>query len=183
VSDKAFPKRVAEHRSQTVDTLGSVGIQEPAPVQLFTSAAPLPVWIRNDLPWPVNLTLFTQPSDPRLSVQESTPVKGGASSNTRVTVPVEARVGSGEVEVQFRLTSPTGVPIGAAASATVTVRADWEGIGLGILSGVIVLLLGVGVLRTVLRRGRARAAVDTHAAEPDAADTDAAGPASEKESE
>ncbi|REJ06198.1 hypothetical protein DY023_06915 [Microbacterium bovistercoris] len=178
VSDKAFPKRVAEHRSQTVDTLGSVGIQDPAPVQLFTSAAPLPVWIRNDLPWPVNLTLITQPSDPRLSVQERTPVQAGAASNTRVTVPVEARVGSGEVEVQFRLTSPTGVPVGAAASATVTVRADWEGIGLGILGGVIVLLLGVGVLRTVLRRRRAREASDA-----DAAETDAAPAASEKESE
>ncbi|MFE6734512.1 DUF6049 family protein [Microbacterium sp. NPDC057650] len=178
VSEKAFPKQVVAHRSATVETLGAVGIQDPGPVQLFTSAAPLPVWIRNDLPWPVNLTLFTEPSDPRLSVQEQTTIVASAASNTRVTVPVEARVGSGELEVQFRLASPTGVPIGAPTSATVTVRADWEGIGLGILGGVIVVLLGVGIWRTVRRR---RAGADT--AKPDAADTDAAGPASEKESE
>lgn len=177
VGEKAFPKQVTTHRSATVETLGAVGIQDPGPVQLFTSAAPLPVWIRNDLPWPVNLRLFTEPSDPRLNVQGQTTVVAGATSNTRVTVPVEARVGSGELEVRFRLTSPTGVAIGVPTSATVTVRADWEGIGLGILGGVIVVLLGVGIWRTVRRRRRAGAA------ESDDADTDAAGPASEKESE
>ncbi|MDR2998083.1 MAG: DUF6049 family protein [Microbacterium sp.] len=178
VSEKSFPKQVIAHRSATVETLGAVGVQDPGPVQLFSSAAPLPVWIRNDLPWPVNLTLYTEPSDPRLSVQEQTTIVAGPASNTRVTVPVEARVGSGELEVQFRLTSPTGVAIGSPTSATVTVRADWEGIGLGILGGVIVVLLGVGVWRTLRRRRRAGAGP-----EQDAADTDASGPASEKESE
>mgnify|MGYP000517576119 CR=1 FL=1 len=47
-------------------------------------------------------------------------------------VPVEARVASGDLRVDFRLYSPTGVPIGQVQSADVTVRADWEGIGLGI---------------------------------------------------
>lgn len=153
-----FTSRVLEHRSNTVDTLGAVGIQEPSAIQLFTAAAPLPVWIRNDLPWPVNVALATQPSDARLDVQPTTQVEALAASNTRVTVPVEARVASGDLRVDFRLYSPTGVPIGQVESADVTVRADWETIGLGILGGVIVLLLGFGIVRTVRRRRRDAAA-------------------------
>ena len=155
-----FSAGVLAHRSATVDTLGAVGIQEPSAIQLFTAAAPLPVWIRNDLPWPVNVALATQPSDARLDVQPTTQVEALAASNTRVTVPVEARVASGDLRVDFRLYSPTGVPIGQAQSADVTVRADWEGIGLGILAGVIVLLLGLGIFRTVRRRRRDAAASD-----------------------
>lgn len=145
---------VAAHHKATRKTLSSVGVQEPSPVQLLTAAAPLPVWIRNELPWPVTVELSSQPSDPRLDVQPITEVQAGRASNTRVTIPVEARLASGELEVEFRLTSPTGVPIGDPAIAPVTVRADWENIGLGILGGIIVLLLAFGIVRTVRRRRR-----------------------------
>ena len=158
VPDADFGSAVLEHRSATTDTLDAVGIQQPSAIQLFTAAAPLPVWIRNDLPWPVNVTLATQPSDARLDVQPSTQAEALALSNTRVTVPVEARVASGDLRVDFRLYSPTGVPIGQAQTADVTVRADWEGIGLGILGGLIALLLAFGIIRTVRRRRKDAAA-------------------------
>ena len=167
-----FTAGVLEHRSNTVDTLNAVGIQQPSAIQLFTAAAPLPVWIRNDLPWPVNVALATQPTDARLDVQPTTQVEALAASNTRVTVPVEARVASGDLRVDFRLYSPTGVPIGQVQSADVTVRADWETIGLGILGGIIVLLLAFGIIRTVRRRRR-------DAAASDASDDDSGGSAAD----
>ena len=147
-----FVADAAAHRTETAATLNAVGVQQPSPIQLFTAAAPLPVWIRNDLPWPVNVTLSSQPSDARLDIQPSMPVEALPASNTRVKVPVEARVGSGVLDVRFGLTSPTGVQIGADQSATVTVRAEWEGIGLGILGGIIGLLLILGIVRTIVRR-------------------------------
>ncbi|MDQ0643529.1 DUF6049 family protein [Microbacterium murale] len=150
----AYTAAVVTHRTATTATLDAVGVQEPSPIQLFTSAAPLPVWVRNDLPWPVNVQLTATPSDARLDVQPSTEVAAGAASNTRVKVPVEARVGSGSLSVHFSLASPTGVPIGTDQTASVTVRAEWETIGLGILGGVIALLFVLGIVRTVVRRRR-----------------------------
>ena len=152
LDDDVFTERVAEHAERATTTLSSVNVVKPKPVQLFTSAAPLPVWVRNDLPWPVTVTLYSTPSDNRLDIQPATEVTALASSSTRVDVPIEARVASGQVDVRFRLESPTGVPIGQPEVADVTLRADWEGIGLGILGAVIVVLLIVGSVRMVRRR-------------------------------
>ncbi|MBY6061816.1 hypothetical protein KUV70_10205 [Microbacterium esteraromaticum] len=152
LDDTAFTAAVATQQERARTTLDAVGIQQPKPVQLFTSAAPLPVWVRNDLPWDVNVSLFSTPSDLRLDIQPVTEVTAQPAGSTRVDIPIEARVASGDVQVTFRLTSPTGVPIGQAATADVTLRADWEGIGLGILGGVIALLLVLGTIRTVRRR-------------------------------
>jgi hypothetical protein len=146
----------AAHGTATAATLNAVSVQEPSPVQLFTAAAPLPVWVRNDLPWPVRVTLTSRPSDARLGIQRQTPVDAQPASNTRVKVPVEARVASGVLDVRFSLTSPTGVHVGTDQVATVTVRAEWEGIGLGILGGLIGLLLVLGIVRTIVRRRRDR---------------------------
>ncbi|GGD67612.1 DUF6049 family protein [Microbacterium murale] len=152
----AYTDAVSAHRIATTTTLDSVGVQEPSAIQLFTSAAPLPVWVRNDLPWPVTVQLTATPSDARLDVQPSTPVEALPASNTRVKVPVEARVGSGSLSVDFALSSPTGVRIGTDQTAMVTVRAEWESIGLVILGGVIALLLALGIVRTVVRRRKDR---------------------------
>lgn len=149
-----YATAVSAHRVASTTTLDAVGVQEPSPIQLFTSAAPLPVWVRNDLPWPVNVQLTATPSDARLDVQPSTPVEALPASNTRVKVPVEARVGSGELSVDFALSSPTGVSIGTDQTAMVTVRAEWESIGLVILGAVIGLLLLLGIIRTIVRRRR-----------------------------
>lgn len=162
----------ATHREATTATMNAVGVQDPSPIQLFTSAAPLPVWVRNDLPWPVNVTLTSTPSDARLDVEPVTEVTGAQpNSNTRVKVPVSARVGSGTLSVNFSLNSPTGVQIGVDQSASVTVRAEWENIGLGILGGLIALLLVLGIVRTVVRRKKDRSSASS---ESDAGKSDAA---------
>lgn len=162
-SAATYTEAVTTHRTATTTTLDAVGVQEPSPIQLFTSAAPLPVWVRNDLQWPVNVQLTARPSDARLDVRPLTEVVAQPASNTRVKVPVEARVGSGSLSVDFGLTSPTGVRIGTDQTAAVTVRAEWENIGLGILGGLIALLLVLGIVRTVVRRRKDR----TDAATPE----------------
>lgn len=164
----AYTDAVSAHRIATTTTLDAVGVQEPSAIQLFTSAAPLPVWVRNDLPWPVNVRLTATPSDARLDVQPSTPVEALPASNTRVKVPVEARVGSGSLSVDFALSSPTGVHIGTDQTAMVTVRAEWEGIGLGILGAIIALLLVLGIVRTFVRRRKDRDADDESTDDSDA---------------
>lgn len=159
LSDAAFTTATTDRAKHVQDLLGAVSIQRPKPVQLIAASAPLPVWVRNDLPWNVNVSLHSTPSDPRLDIQETTEIVAGRASSTRVDVPISARVASGEVKVDFRLTSPSGVAIGSAETADVTLRADWEAIGLGILGGIIGLLFVFGLIRTVRRR-RTRGSID-----------------------
>lgn len=163
VSDADYESAYAEHREETTDTLNAVSLQESGPIQLFSANVSLPVWIRNDLPWPVTLRLEVRPSDPRIVIEAYTDVEALAENNTRVQIPVQSRVASGELQVRFSLTSPTGVPIGQSETTNVTVRAEWENIGLGVLGGVIAVLLVFGVVRTVRRRRRETSAAEAAA--------------------
>ncbi|RWR19969.1 hypothetical protein D8Y23_06910 [Microbacterium enclense] len=150
---------VADHRAATQTTLDSVGILS-SDFRLVSSSAPLRPWVRNDLPWPITVELRTQPDDVRLRVEPSTPINAQASANTRVEVPVEARIANGEVTVGMQLYSPTGEPIGARQNVSVEVRAEWESIGLIVFIALVAAFLGIGVVRTVASRRRARAAMD-----------------------
>lgn len=158
--DAGWGAAIAQHHAQTAETLASVSIVPFSPLQLAGYDTPMRVYIDNKLPWAANLTLEAQPDDLRLDVQRTTPVVAAAGVNTPVTVPVRARVGSGEVSIEFRLYSPTRVLVGPVRTADVTVRADWETYGLAAIIVLVGGLIVVGVVRTVLRRRRARRAPD-----------------------
>lgn len=167
---------VAGFRERTRERADAVAIQDPTPVQLISAGADLPVWIRNDLPYPVTVTLLARPADPRLDVADRTTVTAQPRSSTAVQVPVGARVGSGQVDIDLTLVSSTGALIGSPQTVEVTVRADWERIGIGILVALIAGLLIVGVFRTVRRRRRAAASAAPDQAGPSAADAPTADP-------
>lgn len=159
---------LAAHAEATSATLTSVAIQQPSTVQLVSPEAVLPFFVRNDLPYPVNVVLVSTPDNLRLDVERTTPVRAEPGVNTRVEVGVQARVGSGEVGIELRLLSPTFQQVGPIQRAEVTVRADWERIGIIGLGVIVVLLLGAGFVRTVLRRRRARPAEEPGAEEANA---------------
>jgi hypothetical protein len=162
--DLAWQGVVNTHRLETVDTLDSVGLLPSSTINLFGSGAGLGFWVRNDLPYPVNLVLYAIPDDLRLEVQRANPVLATAASNTRVEVPVQARVANGEVDLALQLRSPSSVGIGDTETVHVNVRAEWETVGIAALSIVVGGLLVTGVIRTILRRRAARAESD--AADP-----------------
>jgi hypothetical protein len=145
------------HRDAARATLDAVGVLAPTTVQLLSTTTPLYVWVRNDLPYPVDVVLYASPDDVRLDVQRETVVTAATPrSNTRIEVPVTARVGGGQVSVDLQLRSATGEAIGTPQRADITVRADWEGIGVTALVIVIGALVVFGLVRTILRRRRAR---------------------------
>ncbi|MFG6492788.1 DUF6049 family protein [Microbacterium sp. P03] len=154
----AWQSALTAHRDETAKTLDSVGILPPGTINLISKGAGLPVWVRNDLPWPITVVLEASPNDLRLEVQPQVEVAAGASSNTSVKVPVEARVGNGEVTVDFQLRSTTYEPIGSPQTLVVNVHADWEGIGVVVLAVLAAAFVIFGLIRTVLRRRRARKA-------------------------
>ncbi len=156
------------HRDRVTATLGAVSIVPPTPVNLLSAGSGVRVWLRNDLPYPVQVVLRAQSEDLRLEVQQATSVRVEASSNAPVEIPVVSRVGSGELTVRLSLASRTGEPVGNTTTVAVNVRADWEGIGIVVLALIVTLLLVLGVIRTIRRR-RKRATDD--AAPADAVDT------------
>ncbi|WP_312168107.1 DUF6049 family protein [Microbacterium sp.] len=169
LSDNAFATAVASVHEATQDTLGAVDIPPASTIQLLSANADLPFSVRNDLPWPVNIRLSVYPSDARLDVEPVTPWTVQAGTTARVKVPVSARVGSGEVSLRLELSSPTGVPISQPETVRIAVRAEWETIGLVVFGGLIVLLLGLGIIRTVTRKRREAAEISEAEAEAEAA--------------
>ena len=153
------------HATDTQATLASVQIRPLSTIQLFSSSAQLYVYVQNDLPWPARLVLTANPDDLRLDVDRVIPFVAEPGVNSRVLIPVRARVGSGEVTLEVRLFSETYEPIGQPQRAEVMVRAEWEGIGLGILISVVAGLLILGVIRTILRLRKRRAAQASGASE------------------
>ena len=153
-SAEVFAEKVAAHQERTTGTLGAVNIPPSSTIQLLTANADLPIAVRNDLPWPVTVQLFASPTDPRLEVKPMTETVVQGNSTTRVKVPVSARVGSGEVDLRLSLYSPTGVQIQGEQTVRVAVRAEWETIGLIVFGGLAVLLIALGVIRTVRRKRR-----------------------------
>ena len=168
----AARKAVTDHRAGTQTTLDSVGILS-SDFRLVSSSAPLRPWVRNDLPWPVTVVLTVRTNDARLRVQDRTTIEAQAAANTRVEVPVEARIANGEVSVDLQLYSPTDQPVGTPQRVDVEVRAEWESIGLIVIVVLVVGFLSLGVVRTVARRRRVRAEEESSAV-PDA-DTPADG--------
>nr|WP_277924992.1 DUF6049 family protein [Microbacterium ureisolvens] len=166
IGDAAWPAALADHRQASVDTLDSVALLPTSPSDLYGSSAALRFWVRNDLPYPVNLVLYTTRDNPRLDVQPQTPLVATPESNTRVEVPVQARVGRGDVTLTLQLRSPAFVAIGEAESVEVSVYADWEAVGIAALAVLVGLLLAFGIIRTVLRMRRRRRKTDAAADAP-----------------
>ena len=104
----AWEEAIASQRESLAGLEDAVGVVPPSNVRLLSSEAPLPVWIRNDLPYPVTVTLYTEPDDVRLEMHQATEVQAQASSNTRVQIPVEATLGSGDVTIRMSLREPDG---------------------------------------------------------------------------
>lgn len=163
IGDDIWPTAIADHRAQTVDALGSVALLPTSPSDLYGSNAALRFWVRNDLPYPVNLVLYTTRDNLRLDVQGETPVVATPSSNTRVEVPVQARVGRGDVTLTLQLRSPAFVAIGQPESVEINVYADWETAGIAALAVLVGILLAIGIVRTVLRMRRRRRGTDAAA--------------------
>lgn len=155
---EAWSVRAENFAALNADRAVAIDLQDPQPVQLLSPEAPMPVWIRNDLPYPATVTIVATPDDPRLSIETRTEVVAQPDSSTRVTIPIEARVGSGDVTVHYRLEAKTGEQIGPLRDMEVSVRADWERIGIGILVVLVAGLFGFGIFRQVRRRRREKAA-------------------------
>jgi len=151
---------VAAQASITADdkVLASVQIVEGSNINLLSNQAPLPVTISNELPYPVTVVVHVTPSNGRLVIDTNdVQVTVEAGSRKGAQIPVTA-VANGSVTLSFQLLSPAGVLVSTPSPVMVNVSADWETWGTVIIAALIVVVFGIGVLRLILRRRKARAA-------------------------
>ncbi len=156
----------------TRETLDAVSIVPSSEFTVISRESGILVTVENDLPYPVNVVITVDPSNGRLLVDGPVEATVGPDSRGTSTIPVQAGVGNGAVALLVSLESPTGVPVGGTVRYGANVQADWEGIGAGVIGGVLLLLFGIGFWRIVRRRRQERA--DAAAAAEDAPTGDAA---------
>lgn len=130
----------------------SVSVVTAKNFNIISTGSQIPVQVVNDLDQPVTLRVSLDPDDPRLVAETTDPVTIGPGQEVREQVPVRA-VGSGDVRVTAQVLALDGTVLGSAEPFEVKVRADWENMGTAVVAGLLVLLLGGGIWRTV-HRGR-----------------------------
>lgn len=114
----------------------------------------LPVNIDNALDQPVTVFVALQPATAVLVVPEPRiEVTVPAQSQARVDVPVRSLT-NGTVDFVVTLTGANGQQVGSEVAGEVNVQAGWETPIVIVIAGIVVLIFGVGIVRTILRRRR-----------------------------
>ena len=153
--------------SQITGMLSAVTVEPSSAVNLINKSANFPVLVRNNLPWPVRVDVTLVPDDPRLRATPAQSQTLAAQGATTVEVPVGA-IGSGDIEVTYKVTTPDGVVLDDSQTVTVRMRAGWE----DAITAVIASLFGLLFLAGITRSLRKRAARKAQAASGDADTTD-----------
>lgn len=149
--------------SQITGMLSAVTVEPSSAVNLINKSANFPVLVRNNLPWPVRVDVTLVPDDPRLRATPAQSRTLAAQGATTVEVPVGA-IGSGDIEVTYKVTTPDGVVLDDSQTVTVRMRAGWE----DAITAVIASLFGLLFLAGITRSLRKRAARKAQAASGDA---------------
>ena len=160
--------------SQVTGMLSAVTVEPSSAVNLINKSANFPVLVRNNLPWPVRVNVTLVPDDPRLRATPALSQTLAAQGATTVEVPVGA-IGSGDIEVTYKVTTPDGTVLDDSRTVTVRMRAGWEDAITAVIASLFGLLFLAGIRRSLRKRSarKAQASSDGSAQETTQADTEA----------
>lgn len=160
--------------SQITGMLSAITVEPSSAVNLINKSANFPVLVRNNLPWPVRVNVTLVPDDPRLRATPALSQTLAAQGATTVEVPVGA-IGSGDIEVTYKVTTPDGTVLDDSRTVTVRMRAGWEDAITAVIASLFGLLFLAGIRRSLRKRAarKAQASSDGSAQETTQADTEA----------
>ncbi|WP_336660087.1 DUF6049 family protein [Leucobacter sp. USHLN153] len=155
-----FADVAASFRARDAELLGGVQALSTEHIQLVGSSTRVPVQVRNALPFDALVTVEVQPASAALAISERTfpQLLVPAEANEAVMVPVHTRVSSGESGLVIGVTAADGVHTVFTGTLPITIRSGVETVAFWVLGGLAVALLGFGIVRSVHRRRRLRAA-------------------------
>ena len=142
--------------SQVTTMLSSVTVEPSSAVNLINKSANFPVLVRNNLPWPVRVDVTLVPDDPRLRATPAQSQTLAAQGATTVEVPVGA-IGSGDIEVTYKVTTPDGVVLDDSQTVTVRMHAGWEDAITAVIASIFGLLFLAGITRSLRKRATRKA--------------------------
>ena len=142
--------------SQVTNLLSSVTVEPSSAVNLINKSANFPVLVRNKLPWPIRVDVTLIPDDPRLRATPALSQVLAARGATTVEVPVGA-IGSGDIEVTYKVTTPDNVVLDDSQTVTVRMRAGWEDAITAVIASLFGLLFLAGITRSLRNRAARKA--------------------------
>ena len=159
--------------SQITGMLSAVSVEPSSAVNLINKSANFPVLVRNNLPWPIHVDVTLVPDDPRLRATPALYQTLAAQGATTVEVPVGA-IGSGDIEVTYKVTTPDGVVLDDSQTVTVRMRAGWEDAITAVIASLFAALFLVGITRSLRKRAARKAQGSPEAGSTDAGSADEA---------
>ena len=166
--------------SQITGMLSAVTVEPSLAVNLINKSANFPVLVRNNLPWPVRVDVTLVPDDPRLRATPAQSQTLAAQGATTVEVPVGA-IGSGDIEVTYKVTTPDGVVLDDSQTVTVRMRAGWEDAITAVIASLFGLLFLAGITRSLRKRAARKAQAASGEAEAPSGDADTTDTTTESE--
>ena len=166
--------------SQITGMLSAVTVEPSSAVNLINKSANFPVLVRNNLPWPVRVDVTLVPDDPRLRATPAQSQTLAAQGATTVEVPVGA-IGSGDIEVTYKVTTPDGVVLDDSQTVTVRMRAGWEDAITAVIASLFGLLFLTGITRSLRKRAARKAQAASGDAEAPSGDADTTDTTTESE--
>ena len=142
--------------SQITGMLSAVSVEPSSAVNLINKSANFPVLVRNNLPWPIHVDVTLVPDDPRLRATPAQYQTLAAQGATTVEVPVGA-IGSGDIEVTYKVTTPDGHILDDSQTVTVRMRAGWEDAITAVIASLFGALFLVGITRSLRKRAARKA--------------------------
>jgi len=141
------------------EIVNSVQIAESSTLNFFQDRGNLPIAVSNALEYPVTVLVTVRSATGILVVTDSrVPITIEAGSQARATIPVQS-IANGEATLRVSLSTDAGVAIGTPKTVTANVVAGWESAVTFALAGLLALLFVAGIVRTVVKSRRARAAL------------------------
>ena len=153
--------------SQITGMLSAVSVEPSSAVNLINKSANFPVLVRNNLPWPIHVDVTLVPDDPRLRATPALSQTLAAQGATTVEVPVGA-IGSGDIEVTYKVTTPDGHILDDSQTVTVRMRAGWEDAITAVIASLFGALFLVGITRSLRKRAARKAQGSPEADSPEA---------------
>lgn len=129
-------------------------------INLVSRSSNIPIQIQNDFGSDVVVLVHVRPSNFKVTVPTAVEVKIPALTSVTAKVPIEA-IANGEVFLKVWIDSFSGNRIGRPQMLSMNVNADVESTLLIGFAGGIVVLLGVGIGRTLAKGKRNRARPQT----------------------
>ncbi|WP_349899137.1 DUF6049 family protein [Parafrigoribacterium soli] len=146
------------YATRSAEITNSVKIVESSSIIQPSDKISLPVTVRNDLAFPVEVVITVRsPSGILHVVENRVPLTVEANSQAGARIAVQS-VANGDVQLRVSLSSTSGTPISSPSFVDVNVQAQWE---TAITVGIGALLLGVfgfGIWRNIAKRRRAKRA-------------------------